>query len=286
MGKAKLIFWDVQHGSAASIVTPGDKLIAVDLGTGRSSDSSFSPLRHLHSQGIRRLDALVITHPHRDHLGDIASLETLPARVLATPPHLTAADIRGGNKGAGGATIERYIGLTERYSRTPSKREDPFDRKVNGGLHLRIFTPTRCPKSDLNDHSLVLVASYAGFKVVIPGDNEECSWRELLADKDFRRAIKGTHVLVAPHHGRRSGFSRELCERITPRLVIISDGPVSGTSATDLYRSHTHQDGWMVEKRRGGREKRRCLTTRKDGPILIEISEWFPGIGRMRVRVD
>ena len=64
------VFWDVQHGSAAYISTPVGKHIAVDLGTGsyKKSDGTFSPLLHLKKRyNIDRLDAVIMTHPHRDH---------------------------------------------------------------------------------------------------------------------------------------------------------------------------------------------------------------------------
>ena len=38
-------FWNVQHGSAALVVTPNDKKIAADLGTGLSRNVPFSPLQ-------------------------------------------------------------------------------------------------------------------------------------------------------------------------------------------------------------------------------------------------
>ncbi len=164
--------------------------------------------------------------------------------------------------------------------------ESPFEAPINGGLEMQIFAPAECPRPNLNNHSLVVVASYAGLKIVIPGDNEEPSWRELLGTSEFRKAIEGTDVLVAPHHGREAGFSAELFRHITPRLTIISDGPASGTSATEQYRRHTHKDGWTVHKRSGGAERRRCLTTRKDGGIAVRFGQNRDGSAYMNVKID
>ena len=75
MANLRFVFWDVQHGSAAYIRTPNDTHVVLDLGIGsvKGSDAAFSPLRHLKRSGVERLDYVIITHPHRDHLDDIGN---------------------------------------------------------------------------------------------------------------------------------------------------------------------------------------------------------------------
>ena len=88
VNRLKIVLWDVQHGSAAFVETPNGTTFAIDLGTGSydGSDGEFSPLLRLKCKyGIERLDGLVITHPHRDHLDDIFNLDELPPRVLVCP---------------------------------------------------------------------------------------------------------------------------------------------------------------------------------------------------------
>lgn len=84
----RFVFWDVQHGSAAYICTPNAQRIVVDLGTGKVGDGNpdFSPLLHLRdSWDITQLDGVVITHPHRDHIGDIFNFSPLSPRTLERP---------------------------------------------------------------------------------------------------------------------------------------------------------------------------------------------------------
>ena len=102
-------------------------------------------------------------------------------------------------------------------------------------------------------------------KFLMPGDNESSSWKELLGRQDFVSAIQNTHVLIAPHHGRESGFHAPLFERITPMLTIISDGRVVDTSATSRYSAESK--GWVVTRRNGPRTERKSVTTRNDGVI-------------------
>lgn len=81
---------------------------------------------------------------------------------------------------------------------------------------MRFFQPNTCSRSNLNNHSLVAVVSYAGSKIIIPGDNEAASWNELLEYPAFVQAIRGTDILLAAHHGREAGYS-ETCLSTSPQ---------------------------------------------------------------------
>lgn len=268
---ATFIFWDVQHGHAAYIATPGGQHIAIDLGVGsyKGSDATFSPLLHLKNNGVQSLDAVVVTHPHRDHIDDIFNFYALSPRVFYRPRHLSEDDIRKGNQASAKPVIDKYLEIDRDYNRALTPGEIPFDFNNNGGMQFEYFVPKACGTSNLNNHSVVTVAAYAGSKMLIPGDNEPASWDELLAQPSFLQAIRGTDILLAPHHGRDSGFSAALFKHIQPRLTIISDGPFCDTSATARYGQQTR--GWTVHKRSGGSEERSCVTTRNDGVIVVKF---------------
>jgi len=270
----KFVVWDVQHGSATYISTPGGQHIVVDLGTGSygASNLEFSPLLHMKEKwGIKQLDSVIITHPHRDHLDDIFNFDSLSPRVLTRPKHLAERDIRAGNRHSDQEIVNKYLEIDRRYSRPLDPTKNPFLPENNGGVKIQTFVSSSCGTSNLNNHSIVTVISYARSKMMIPGDNEPASWNELLEKPDFLSAITGTDILVAPHHGRDSGFSSELFKYISPYLIIISDGRFGDTSATDRYSQKAK--GWTVHKRNGGREKRKCVTTRNDGVIVVKFGE-------------
>ena len=127
-------------------------------------------------------------------------------------------------------------------------------RRTTGERSIATFSPLRSPKTNLNNHSIVTVIEYQGVKILSPGDNEPPSWEELLADVAFREAIRNTHVLVAPHHGRESGFHPGLFDHISPLLTIISDGKDGGH---ECYRSILHQ----VRRMERTEEKRAATRT-------------------------
>ena len=286
----RFITWNVEHGSAAYIKTPNGKHIAVDLGARRATDAGFKPLAYLRQNyGVTQLDAVIVTHPHLDHIEDIMNFETLSPKSFRRPSHLTENEIWGSNKNASQEIqqiIQKYIKMDKRYNQ-PSTVETDLSIPSNfGGVQFQLFSPFISPRNNINNHSIVTVMTYQGVKFLMPGDNEPPSWKELLERQDFVAAIQGTHVLVAPHHGRESGYHSPLFKIINPLLTIISDGRFVDTSATSRYSAQTK--GWKVSRRNGSQVDRKCVTTRNDGAIDIVVSPSNqPGnVGSMAVTIN
>lgn len=266
-----VMMWDVDHGSAIYVNTPTGKHIAIDLGVGdMSSGEEFSPLDHLNDIGVDRLDKLVITHPHRDHLDDIGNLFLVKPRYLCVNRAISDEDIDDDNREEDEDILEQYKQLLKEYQ--PAKaRSAVKGAPVEWGCNIQHFRP-EYDGPNLNDYSIVTVISHAGSKIVVPGDNEAPSWRSLLKNQKFVDAIKNTDVFVASHHGRDSGYFPELFDHFTPKLVLISDTNHGDTSATDHYSSRA--SGWRVDEGRTGvldEDKRYSLTTRYDGNIRVRI---------------
>lgn len=262
--------WDVQHGSAAHIKTPNGLDIVQDLGTGTHKGGAvdFSPLRYLKDRlNVAYIDEVIITHPHRDHLDDIFNFDYLNPRVLNRPRHLSDSEVISANRGQDRDIIDKYLEIDKRYSGPVVN--NPLLAENNGGVDFKIFTPTECDHSNINNHSLVTIVTHARSRILLPGDNEPESWQELLRSGEFREAVKGTDIFLASHHGRDSGYYADLFSYFTPKLVVISDGRYCDASATDRYSQIA--SGWIVHSRSGSDVKRNCVTTRNDGDIVINI---------------
>lgn len=269
----EVVFWDVQHGSATYIKTPNGTHIVQDLGTGsyEFNNKEFSPLLHLKNKyEVNQLDHVIITHPHKDHIDDIMNFDKLSPRVLSRPNHLSKDEIMKNVREEDKYQFEKYFQIDKRYSSPVESGSDPSLPMNNGDVKIQTFIPNSCSLSNINNHSIVTVLSYADSKVVLTGDNEPPSWKELLEKDNFKNAIKNADILLAPHHGRDSGFYSELFDYFKPKLTIISDGHVCDTSATDRYSKIS--TGWTVHHKSNGKEeKRNCVTTRNDGVIVLKL---------------
>jgi competence protein ComEC len=278
-GKLFFLFFDVQHGHATYIKFPNGNHWFIDLGQGSIQDTNetFSPLSHMrYTYGVQQLHHLVITHPHHDHIADLQHLHLARPTVLTAPRHLTDADVRGGNHDADMEAVEQYLGLLNSFNQPVVPGANPSTGSNNGGVWVRHFTPSQRARSNLNNHSVVTVLSFAGTKVLIPGDNEAASWRELLENPAFVEAITGTDIFLAAHHGRQAGYCAEIFDHFKPCLTIVSDGAGSDTSAVSTYYQQSR--GWRVHRRSGAKsEKRHCLTTRADKGITLKLIEKADG---------
>ena len=272
-GNVEMIFWDVQHGHSTYIKTPNGRHIMIDLGTGDYSGKNlaFSPLYNLRTTfGVQQIDYLIITHPDKDHIDDILQIDYLKPKVFYRPKQLTNNEVMEGVREQDRLKFQKYCQLNDLYSvPVTSGPNDPDNPDNYGGLKLTSFIPTSCSHDSFNNHSIITVLEYAEIKVVVPGDNESCSFQELLKLSAFKTLIKDSHVLLAPHHGRESGFNIDFINLVNPYITIVSDGSKVDTSASDRYSQKSR--GWTVHKGNGSHETRKCLTTNSDGEVFVSF---------------
>lgn len=204
----ELVVWDVGQG-ASVLLRDGRRAVLVDGGGWRTGGLGGRVLLPaLARAGVRRLDALVLTHPDRDHCGglvDIARL--LPATELWAAAGWDAAPCWRELRRVPGPRFRHLI---------------PGDRLAVGRWRLRVLAPPGAGALDDNDRSLVVLARSRGRRVLIPGDIEAAGEASLLAR--FAPAALHSDILVVPHHGSRTSSSVAFLDAVAPRLAIIPVG--------------------------------------------------------------
>jgi len=178
---------------------------------------------------------------------------------------------------------EEYIKIDNKYTANVEE-ENRMIPKNYGKVSINIYRYKKCSRSNINNHSSVVVLDYKDITVVIPGDNEGCSLNGLMDKNHFKRNVKNSDVLLAPHHGRRDGYNSDFVSLVNPLLTVVSDGAYSDTSYTSAYSSKSR--GWAVHKRSGGKEKRNVVTTRQDGVISIKCGENNTGKNFLKATID
>ncbi len=225
--QAEMMFtlWDVEHGLAIWIRTPKGHNHWIDAG--RNTGQDFSPAWHVaNAYGETKLDYMIISHADGDHINDLPDvIEYLgDPRVLRHNKSVPDRDKFGGETCA----------YQREYKRLECKLNSPLDWNVNprnpqfnGGVNVEVESLSFREAGNINNSSLVAVYAYAGWTIVMPGDIEREGW-ELLWSKYDAKFIPlldsaRIRILVAPHHGRETGYSSHMMQVIQPHLVLISD---------------------------------------------------------------
>lgn len=265
----KVIFYDVEHGSCCHIITPNNTHILVDVG----SKTNSSIVEHINRKyfGSRggKIDELIITHPHEDHIYDLPNLNSiLPPRVLQcqsgafdivpsvnTPTHVAIANSANA--------------MNKSYNQPVEPGTAPTDSEANGGVEFEIITPKTdwTTKKDPNTFSSIVVVKYNGYKFVLTGDNPSSILREMIKTdySGIKDAIRNATVLLAPHHGRAGEFCQEFFDLVNPCLTVVSDKPIVHETQTDTAKIYKGRGADLYG------QKRYVLTTRNDGTISFDV---------------
>ena len=201
---------DVGQGDALLIEAPPGARMLVDGGP-----EPGLALRHLRQRGIRRLDAVALTHPHADHSGGLpAVLAAMPVGVLLVGP----------------APLDRLADVAPSALatyQTASARRVPFavvaagQHFALGSARVEVLSPPRDTSlgDEPNDNSLVLRISDANGNILLAGDAEIAAQMRLLQRPERLRA----QVMKVPHHGGDTN-AEGFFEAVGARVAVISVG--------------------------------------------------------------
>ncbi|MFA4850787.1 MAG: MBL fold metallo-hydrolase [Methanoregula sp.] len=206
-GKLSAYFLDVGQGDASLIIF-GNKTILIDAGEIDMGDRVVSDLKEL---GVSRIDLLVATHPHSDHIGGMQKvLDNFPvSQVLDSGmPHSSV--------------------LYERFLETIEKKKIPYKVAVQGDAinldpTLRIVVlspPEKRFGDDLNTNSIMLRISYGTINFLFTGDAGGEA-ETALAKSGY---TLDSQILKVGHHGSMHSSSPAFTARVHPETAIISLG--------------------------------------------------------------
>jgi competence protein ComEC len=204
-------FLSVGHGCAVLLELPGGEKVLYDAGRlGSPTAGARSVAGYLWHRGIRRLDAIVLSHADVDHYNAVPELlEKFRVGVIyATPAMLL-------DEGPAMQTLLTAI----RRAGVPLRETWSGDRlRVRGDCLLEVWHPTRSGVlgSD-NANSLVLDVEYLGRRILLTGDLESPGLDDLLAESPCH-----CDVILTPHHGSARSNPPGFAAWSTPELAIVS----------------------------------------------------------------
>lgn len=263
---ATMKVWAVDLGLAVHVEAPNGRYIVIDLG----AKEGVEPLKSLVQKDV---GYMVITHPHHDHFSDIKNIDYAKPKVLWRVKAYSREELMEGVRDSERNDFVMYCDFVGQYNQPIiQEREKPSSGIPFDGLSAKVFQAAECDKSNKNNFSAIVALQLGTTKVIICGDNEYESFVKLWGNDNFKSAVKNADVLIAPHHGRESGYCSEFVSLVSPKITIISDTSKVGTSVTNKYDEQT--EGLDVYNCVSDYyESRKCLTTRKDGNIIVRFGE-------------
>ena len=211
----ELAFLDVGQGDALALRTPAGRWLLVDAGPieERFDAGERRVLPFLRSRGATGVEAMILTHPHADHIGGAGAVlrgirvgrVVEPGLAFGSPLYhdlLRTIDERGAEWSV--ARQDRVLHLD--------------------GVELTFIWPTAGSldaPADANDISAVVLLRYGAFSALLTGDAP--SQVEARLVRRYGARLRAD-VLKVGHHGSRTATSDEFLATVKPRLAVISCG--------------------------------------------------------------
>ena len=211
--------------------------------------------QELYKADCYRLDKIILTHPHADHIGNAA--------WLIKNGIFSVRSIYDNGKASANAYYIDYLKQCKEYSvpRYTAHAGDVID--LGGGATFTVLASASGVKN-VNDDSIVGRLTYGNFAMIFTGDAEK-PVENLLLDEDLDLSAV---VLKAGHHGSKTSNGYDFVNAVKPTYVLISAGEPTTKRGGNTY-GHPHSqalDNFLM----AGVQPKNIFWTWKNGTITIE----------------
>jgi len=248
--KEKLLiaeFLDVDQADCELFYLPDGKIMLIDAGNRGDGEKIVG---YLKNKEISKIDYLIATHPHADHIGGMSDIVDSFDIGKIFIPRVATDDVPTSKTYNDFLTSVQNKGLKFTAAKAGTILFEGENYKAE------CFSPCSADYDELNDYSITVKLTYGVHSFLLTGDAEALSEKEMLnAGYDL-----DSDVLKVGHHGSSSSSSKEFLNKVTPKYAIISCG-------TDNSYNHPHDETINALKKLKGLEK--ILRTDTDKTIIF-----------------
>lgn len=205
IGQFEVSYIDVGQADCI-LIKQGNYNMLIDAG---NNGDSTTIVNYLKSKGVSKLDIVVGTHPHEDHIGSLDTvINTFSIGKLYMPKVTNTTK-----------TYEDVVNAIKAKGLAVNTPE-PGSSFTLGNATFTILAPNSSSYGDLNNYSIVLKATFGNNSFLFAGDAEDVSEREMLS-KGYNLKVD---VLKVGHHGSDSSTTPEFLNVVNPKYAVISVG--------------------------------------------------------------
>ena len=199
-------FLDVGQGDSI-LIWSRDHAVLIDGGDVNRYEPVLGYLRRV---GISRLDYVIATHPHSDHIGGlIAVLNRMEVGRVLMPAAVHTTTV-----------FENFVSVIEN-NHIPVTAPVPGENFRAGIIDFTVLAPVaNFAGSNLNNASIVLRLDHGETSFIFTGDAEAGSERSMLATGGNLRA----DIIKIGHHGSRTSTTAAFLDKVQPLAAVISVG--------------------------------------------------------------
>ena len=214
-GTLEVHYIDVGQADSTLLVTPGGETVLVDTGDWR--DDGEAVIDYLESLGVDRIDHLVATHPHADHIGGHAAViehfeeerNGIGAVYDAGQPHDTL-------------TYERYLDAVDAYGHELLLVEEGDELPLDSGaVEALVLNPPADSAGGFHRNSIALAVEFGDVRYLLTGDAEQTAETRLVAEWADELDVD---VYQAGHHGSSTSSTAAFVDAVDPQTAVISSG--------------------------------------------------------------
>jgi competence protein ComEC len=206
--------FDVGQGDAILIQTPSGKSILYDAGILSPFQNSGTSilLPELRARNIRSVDALILSHPHADHIGGTLSLiDGIPIKTIYQSPFLY-----------GSAVFLGYMNAASRKNIPVMEVQSGMTIAVDPEISILVLHPSGDNLgTDPNAHSVSIKVLYGETSFLLTGD-AELRAESVMIDK-YGLLLKSDWY-KAGHHGSKTSSNDRFLELVSPEFIAVSLG--------------------------------------------------------------